>query len=115
MDDECCGAWQDVLKAAWPDIHVRLDAMRAIRRLTQTATSTQHPWRGQFCRMLSEAIFTDDEEALKRLRSACKQAGLRNSLPKQKYVPRVIVDPPRIIKFIGAGLSRLREHVHADA
>ena len=55
VDDHCCGAWRTVLQRIWPRVAVRLDIMHAIRRLTQTVSSTQHPWHGEFCSKLSES------------------------------------------------------------
>ena len=43
VDDHCCGVWRALLQRIWPRVVVRLDIMHAIRRLTQTVSSTQHP------------------------------------------------------------------------
>ena len=93
VDDECCGAWLPVLQAAWPSIHVRLDVMHALKRLTQTTTSTRHPYHGKFCAMLSNSIFDPDKTVLQRLVGAWRREHGGNPLPRKierKYVPHSI-------------------------
>ena len=63
VDDACCDAWPRLLGMIWPNVHVRLDGMHAIRRLTQTTTSARHPWHGRFCALLSSAIYQSDRQA----------------------------------------------------
>ena len=105
VDDECCGAWQSVLQAIWPNIHVRLDCMHAIRRLAQTTTSTQHPCHGKFCARLSKAIFEYDQDHLRRLKQAWARDHSCAPLPKsieQKCVPRSTREPVAIVAAVEA-------------
>ena len=102
VDCECCGAWPSILKQVWPKAAVRLDALHALKRLTETTTSTQHPKHGKFCRMLSEAVFSHDLGVLRRLQRAVARHGM-DALPqgvKRAFVPRVIKDAPRIARSI---------------
>ena len=64
VDDECCGAWSDIVHAMWPGCYVHVDPMHAMRRLTQTTTSPQHPWHSEFCGTLSNAFYTFDADFL---------------------------------------------------
>lgn len=108
VDCECCGAWARIAHRCWPSASVRLDGMHAIRRLTQTTTSTQHPWHEKFCAALSGAVYTYDEEVLAKLQTAYRKQGLRGPLPgniKSKYVPRVITNARRIADAIDAVLQ----------
>ena len=92
VDDHCCGAWPPLLRSLWPGVAVRLDVMHAMRRLTQTTSSTQHPWHGQFCGMLSAAIYSFDTGELERFRLAWQRDGRTSEAPKhiqKKYVPRM--------------------------
>ena len=117
VDDECCGAWKAILQDSWPNVAVRLDGMHAITRLTQTVSSTQHPWHGRFCAALSEAIYTYDMKALARLQKARAREGLGSNLPKhikKKYVPRIICDPGRIVESIEAAIA-LHQEAHVQA
>ncbi len=102
VDDECCGAWPSILKQVWPQATVRLDALHALRRLTQTTSSTQHPRHGKFCSMLSEAVFSYDLGILRRLQTAMARHGMGAppQVMKRAHVPRVIKDAPRIIRSI---------------
>ena len=61
VDDGCCTTWKQILESIWPGVCVRLDCLHAIMRLTQTTTSTRHPWHGRFCSMLSKAFYTHDD------------------------------------------------------
>ncbi len=118
VDDECCGAWKRMLEGLWPGVVVRLDGMHAIKRLTQTVTSTQHPWHSDFCAMLSNAIYTYDAKVLERLRKARTRAGLSSQMPKgmkSKYVPRVVEDGKAIFKSISAVLEIFVDKKHAEA
>ena len=104
VDKDCCGAWARVLKLTWPNIQIRLDSLHAMKRLTQTTISTQHPSHGIFCADISRAIFSDDEETLQRLRSAwSRQHRDAKVLPKtlqRKIVPRYIRQPAAIIAAV---------------
>ena len=115
VDDECCGAWRNVLTEVWPDVSVRLDGLHAIMRLTRTVVSTQHPWHGQFCKMLSQAVYSYDVDIMKQLQRAWVRAGQRGCVPKHKYVPRIITDAPRIEKSLEATISKFQRCVHAEA
>jgi len=117
VDDECCGAWKELLGSTWPDAAVRLDGMHAIMRLTQTVTCTQHPWHGEFCSKLSEAIYTHDPKEAARLRNAWLRDGLGSSVPnrtRNKYVPRVIIDPPGILARVEATMAHYARRAHGE-
>ena len=75
VDDACCSAWPQLLGMIWPGVHVRLDAMHAMRRLTQTTMSTRHPWHGDFCAQLSSAIYQNVSHENERLSRAWRRAG----------------------------------------
>ncbi len=119
VDCECCGAWQSIVRDIWPTAVVRLDAMHAIRRLTRTVSSTQHPLHGRFCAALAGAIYTYDAEAMARFSEACRRETKPGTLPcraKRKYVPRVIVDAQRIARAIDSVLATFQDaHSTADA
>ena len=112
VDCECCGAWRSIVKDIWPTAVVRLDAMHAIRRLTKTVSSAQHPLHGRFCAALSNAIYTHSAEATARYSEACRREVKSGALPcraKNKYVPRVIVDAPRIARAIESVLATFQD------
>jgi len=118
VDDECCGAWPRVFRSLWPDAYVRLDPLHAIRRLTQTTSSTQHPWHGQFCEALAEAIYTDDAHVATRLRKALACEGWSGPAVrrlKAKYVPRYISDSPKIARAVETVIGSFREKMHREA
>ena len=108
VDDGCCGAWKTYLDNLWPGVHVRLDGWHAITRLTQTTTSTQHPWHGRFCVKLSDAVYTHDQRELARLKRARAREGLTGEVPsatRSRYIPRVVADPPKIVAAVTAVLK----------
>jgi len=91
--------------------------MHAIMRLTQTTTSTQHPWHGHFCAMLSAAFYVYDPQETERLRKARVRAGFPSALPKKlrsMYVPRVIADVPHILASVNAAIAHFHERAHED-
>ena len=99
VDDHCCGTWAMFMNQVWPGIHVRLDGMHALRRVTQTTSSTQHPWHGRFCIALSQAIYKHHPEERKRLQDAWARAGNTSKVPTSildKYVPKRITDASAI-------------------
>ena len=111
VDSECCGAWRPLVQKLWPDAFVRLDAMHAIRRLTRTTSSTQHPWHGRFCQALSAAIYTEDAAVVRRIREARREVGLDERIPKRTRamcIPRKIIDAPRIVEAIEAVLRQFQ-------
>ena len=115
VDNWCCGAWQTILTRLWPAIKVRLDGMHAIRRLTQTTTSTDHPWHGDFCVMLSEALYTYDAGEVERLRRARVRDGHADRLPhhvRNKFVPRYVKDAPRILTAMDAAIETFKGRAH---
>ncbi len=117
VDDGCCGAWKAFLESVWPGVFVRLDGMHAIMRLTQTVTSTQHPWYGHFCVLLSQAIYTYNQSDMARLRRARARKGLGPDLPKSarsNYVPRVIADAPIIVASIEAAIASFQGRAHSE-
>ena len=108
VDDECCGAWKVMLKRLWPDIAIRLDAMHAIMRLTQTTPSTQHPWHDRFCATVSKAFWTFEPEIADRFQKAWRRAGHGCTVPTKiwkKFVPRRIAAPANIVIEIEAALG----------
>ena len=117
VDCECCGAWPRIVKDIWPNAVIRLDGMHAIMRLTQTTSSTQHPWHNRFCAALSEAIYTYDAEALTVFAKARRRANQKRKTSgpkKSKFVPRVIVDADRIVREVEHVLEKFQgEHVAA--
>lgn len=117
VDSECCGAWADVVSNVWPNAVVKLDGMHALRRLTATTTSTQHPWHNRFCYALANALYTYDAATLARLQDARGKQGLTQHLPshvKSKYVPRVIQGAQRIADAIDCVLTEFKKP-HATA
>ena len=111
VDDECCGAWPDILHKIWPGVEIKLDIFHAILRLTKTTSSTQHPWHGRFCNDLSKAFFQQDVAEVDRLRRAWISDGRGTTLPKRicnQYVPRTIAPPASIIATVQKHCSILR-------
>ena len=96
---------------------MRLDTLHAMRRLTSTTSSTQHPWHGLFCSTLSGAIFTCDQQELGRLRNACAATYDKPPSPEQirKHVPRVVVNPASIVEAIGCIIDHFSQHHHAQS
>ena len=91
VDEECCGAWPQVISTVWPDAVVRLDGMHAIRRLTRTTSSTQHPWHGGFCAAVSRAIYTSNDQTVQTGDSASAPPG--TTMPASGTVRRGVRDP----------------------
>ena len=117
VDCECCGAWPRIIKNIWPKAVVRLDGMHAIRRLTQTTSSTQHPWHNRFCAAIAEAIYTYDAEAMNtfiKARLHASQQRKRTQPRKSRFVPRAIVNPDRILRDIEHVLEKF-QNAHATA
>ena len=98
VDEECCGAWPPIVSAVWPDAVVRLDGMHAIRRLTRTTASTQHPWHPRFCSAVAQAIYTVDEQAVEGSASSSTDAV---RCPSSR---RRITNPEQIIAALEAVL-----------
>ncbi len=117
VDDECCGVWAAIISRVWPACCVCLDSLHALMRLTQTTASTQHPWHGKFCQMLSEALFTYDQQVLQRIRAALARHGRSKTLTKSqklKYAPRIIKNPHKIATAIAEAINGFRDRVHGD-
>ena len=117
VDDECCGAWAALLAQVWPDAAVRLDGMHALMRLTETVTCTQHPWHGDFCAKLSDAIYTPDSKEMNRLIDARVREGLGKFVPKNirnKFVPRAIVNAAKIVAKVDDIMSNFANRSHQD-
>ena len=111
VDDECCGAWPVVVASVWPDAFVKLDGLHAIRRLTGTTSSTQHPWHGRFCSELSKAIYTEDRHVARRVSEARVDAGLPKELPprtRRLCIPRIIADSDRIVHHVEQVLRKFQ-------
>lgn len=118
VDDHCCGAWPSLLQKIWPGVAVRLDAMHAMRRLTQTTSSTRHPWHAEFCSLLSSAIYTFDDGEHRRFKTAWRSAGNISDAPKhveKKYVPRVVANSAHIVSAIGSVINMYSCKKHADS
>ena len=116
VDDECCGGWRDEVKKVWPEAHVRLDPMHALRRLTQTTSSTRHPWHDEFCIQLSNSFYEWDQEALQRLRAARVRDGLVPDMTRAdllKYVPRKIAHEAAIVRAVENTLNFFSSRNHA--
>jgi hypothetical protein len=117
VDDECCGAWPQILHKIWPGVEIRLDIFHAIRRITQTVKSTQHPWHGRFCKEISQAFFQQDPAEVERLRRAWHSGGHSNVLPsrvRNKYVPRTIAPAADIIASIESTLQHYASNEHPE-
>ena len=105
VDEECCGAWPPIISAVWPDAVVRLDGMHAIRRLTRTTTSTQHPWHPRFCKAVSRAIYTVDEQAVEGNASSSTDAAMSiSSAVRCPSSRRRIANPKEITTSLEAVL-----------
>ena len=117
VDCECCGAWPRIVQRLWKDAVVRLDGMHAIRRLTRTVSSTQHPWHDRFCAAVSNAIYTYDADVLERLRIARQRSGRSAQVPasvRAKFVARQIKHPGQIAASIESVIAAHSEpHVSA--
>ena len=117
VDDECCGAWATLLARFWPDAMVRLDGVHALMRLTESVTCTRHPWHGEFCTKLSDAIYTPDPKELNRLIDARVRDGLGTFLPKSvrnKFVPRAIINAAEIAAKVDAIIYNYATRTHQD-
>ena len=115
VDDGCCSTWPQVLRPIWPNTAIRLDAMHALRRLTQTVASTQHPWHGEFCSKLSASVYKYDPHEVARLVQARAMHGQGCTLPnnvRNKFIPRTISNAARIIQEIEATLAHYAGKVH---
>ena len=116
VDDECCGAWPNILHKIWPDVEIRLDVLHAIMRLTKTTASTQHPWHGRFCIELSNAFHEQDQMEVNRFRRAWFRDG-RGSASRRdcnKHVPRRIASPAAIIETVDAILEQYAAQMHPE-
>ena len=117
VDDECCGAWAALLTRVWPGVAVRLDAMHAMMRLTETLTCKRHLWYGDFCAKLSDTIYTPDPKEMNRFSEARVREGLSARVPKDvrnKFVPRAIVNATRIAEEVDALISNYAPRAHQD-
>ncbi len=118
VDEECCSAWASTLHDIWPGVEIKLDAVHALRRVMQTTSCTQHPWHGQFCAMLAEAVYTEDLSEAARLRRAREREGYNGLVPKSvkaKFVPRHILDAPRIARAIQTVIDGFGQKAHPEA
>ena len=118
VDEECCGSWQEITGRLWPQCQVRLDPFHAMRRLSETTSSTQHPWHSEFCGKLSNAIYTYDHEIRSNLECARLRQKLSSHIPRQdllKHVPKRIENPERIITAISMLLAEYKCRCHAVA
>ena len=115
VDDECCGGWSQMLQTFWPDVVVKLDPMHAMKRLTETTSSTQHPDHGSFCSKLTSCVFKYDGKVMERISQAWLTEHGDSTLPqqvKQKYVPRIIPGPQLIVDAIEKLLQEFRTRKH---
>ena len=111
VDEECCGSWKEIIERIWPHCQVRLDPFHAMRRLSETTSSTQHPWHGEFCGKLSSAIYTYDHEIRRDLESARLRQNLSSHIPRQdllKHVPKRIENPEQIIAAVSTLLAEYK-------
>ena len=119
VDDECCGQWRAIASQYWPEASVRLDPLHAMRRLTKTVSSLQHPWHAEFCRSISDAMFEYDADAMSRLMTARARAGLGLNVPRaemRKYVQRKIPTNPNVVAAqIEEVLDQFAKRRHAEA
>ena len=116
VDCECCGAWRTIIEQLWPGAHVVLDSFHAIRRLTQTTSSTKHPWHARFCKRLSEAVFSEDEVLSSRFRKALKRSKTSRKTSarlKAECVTRRIRDKNEIETSIDDTIAEFKNQVHA--
>ena len=105
-----------MLRTFWPDVAVKLDPMHAMKRLTETTASTQHPDHGSFCTKLSNCIFKYDAKVMERISRAWSTEHGDITLPpqvKRKYVPRIIPEPQVIVSAIEKLLEEFRTCNHA--
>lgn len=115
VDCECCGAWRPIIEQLWPDVDIVLDSFHAIRRLTQTTSSTKHPWHARFCKRMSEAVFAEDEELSSRFHKALKRSKLSRKASirlKAECVTRRIKDKKEIERSIEYAIAEFRSQVH---
>jgi hypothetical protein len=115
VDCECCGAWKPIIEQLWPGVDIVLDSFHAIRRLTQTTSSTKHPWHARFCKRLSEAVFAEDEELSSRFRKALKRTKLSRKAStrlKAECVTRRVKDKNEIEASIENAIAEFRSQVH---
>ena len=118
VDNECCGVWQSIIGKVWPNARVVLDSFHAIRRLTQTTSSTRHPWHKQFCTMLSNAIFGEDAFLSSRFRKALQRSNLSREAGarlKRTCVPRSVKPQIDIEKGIERAVGEFTNRVHPKA
>jgi hypothetical protein len=118
VDDECCGAWKDVVGEVWPGAAVVLDAFHAIRRLTQTTTSPRHPWHKHFCRLLSDAIFECNADLSARFRRACSRGKVPPKLAKKlkkEYVDRRVRGKKEMEMAIDGAIADYTGRQHLQA
>ena len=115
VDCECCGAWKTIIEQLWPDAHIVLDSFHAIRRLTQTTSSTKHPWHARFCKRLSEAVFAEDEVLSSRFQKALKRSKLSRKAStrlKAECVTRRVRDKNDIERSIEDTIAEFKSIMH---
>lgn len=115
VDCECCGSWKHIIEQFWHGVDIVLDSFHAIRRLTQTTSSTKHPWHARFCKRLSEAVFAEDEELSLRFRKALKRIKLSRKAStrlKAECVTRRVKDKDEIEISIEDAIAEFRSQVH---
>jgi len=118
VDDQCCGAWKQLIERHWPQAYVRLDVMHAIRRLAQTTASVRHPWHARFCQLLAAAIYTFDPVEKQRLEQAWERTGCGSTVPEhmqRRYVPRAITHPSHIVIALDAAIGEFAHKWHPTA
>ena len=115
VDCECCGAWKPIIEKVWPGANIVLDSFHAMRRLTQTTSSTRHPWHAEFCKRVSEAMFAEDEVLSARFNKAFKRSKLRRKARarlKAECVTRRINDKSAIEKSIDDAIAEYKTRIH---
>jgi len=117
VDEECCGTWPEIINRLWPNCCVRLDPLHALMRLTRTTVSTQHPWHGKFCGMLSDALFEYSGSVRARIHKAMARQRRGEKLSRRqmcKYVPRNIRDAKQIAHNMERVIANFKEQAHCD-
>ena len=115
VDCECCGAWRPIIEKLWPGAHILLDSFHAMRRLTQTTSSTRHPWHAHFCKRVSEAVFAEDGVLSARFNKAFKRSELSRKARarlKAECVTRSIKDKGAIEKSIDDAIEEYKSRIH---
>ena len=83
----------------------------------QTTTSTQHPWHGNFCKLLSQALYSEDIDVLRNLTENWNIEYGKTSLPqdvRRRHVPRNIATPVAAVEAVDEIIRQFNGRSHAD-